>query len=171
MRKSDILLCPVVILMLLSLMGVAYPGPDTAKMYDEAAALAHNGHIDDAIKRFLEVIEASPCYSLGHYGLGKAYLYKDGACDDAITHLKLSVHYDRRLAKGHFYLGMAYMLKRQYTQSIGSFKTAYAIDPGIVESLYNIAVIYDITGRRGRAEWYYNKYVDEKNKKDTDILF
>ena len=142
----------------------------TSQLYHEGESLALKGDIDGAIEIFKKVVELSPYYCMGHYGLGKAYLYKYGMLDLAIQHLSEAVKLDRKLAKGHFYLGMAYFLGRKYIQALHSFKNAYDNDDSLIEALYNISVIYDIMGKKYEAEVYYKKYITEKER-DEDILF
>lgn len=149
----------------------ALPRTNSTLLYRDAAARALSGDIDGAIAGFIKVIEMNPHYALGHYGLGKAYLYKEGRLREAIRHLRLSVEYDRRLARGHFYLGLAYMLARRYEKALHAFGAAYEHDRGTVEALYNMAVIYDLTGVNFKARRLYDQYVSEWNKKESNVIF
>lgn len=149
----------------------ARPRENSYAMYKEAAGLAEAGKIDEAIVKFRSIIDQSPFYALAHYGIGKAYLYKEGMLEDAIKHLKLSVTYDRNLAKGYFYLGHGLKLARRYEQAINSFKLAYRYDSTMLDCLYYIATIYEITGVKYKARVYYNNYRYEIEKKEGDILF
>ena len=103
------------------------------------------GRLDEAIPVFRKVVEISPYYCLGYYGLGKACLYRGGMLDEAIRNLQTAVKLDRRLVRGHFYLGMAYFMARRYMDAAFSFKSAYAyddsyIDAQIIEGL-NVGVV------------------------------
>jgi len=40
-----------------------------------------------------------------------------------------------------------------------------------VEALFNMAVVYDLTGQNNNAYKSYDRYLLEKNKRDSDILF
>jgi tetratricopeptide (TPR) repeat protein len=149
----------------------AFPRMNSTQLYGEASARALSGDIEEAITGFIRVIEANPHYALGHYGLGKAYLYKEGKLEEAIRHLRLSVECDRRLAKGYFYLGMACMLAGKYGPALHAFGASYEYDRGMVEALYNMAVIYDLIGADSKARRLYEQYVGEWNKKESNILF
>jgi tetratricopeptide (TPR) repeat protein len=140
------------------------------ELYRQGASYALAGDIDRAIEVFKKVVERSPYYCMGHYGLGKAYLYKYGMLDQAVRHLRESVKLDRKLARGHFYLGMAYMLQVQYVRSLHAFKAAYETDDTLVEALYNMAAIYEIIGKDYEAWFYFRKYYEEKER-GGDSLF
>ena len=140
-------------------------------IYKKAAALASQGEIDQAIEIFKPLAESNPNYSLAHYGLGKAYLKKTGRLEDAVKHLKISVSLDKRFAKGYFYLGLAYQLSNKYNQAIKAYKDAYSISTTQIEALYNIGVVYDITGRAYHSKIYFNRYLKLKTKDDAEIIF
>jgi tetratricopeptide (TPR) repeat protein len=142
---------------------------NSSALYQEAARRAYAGNIDDAIVLFKKSITLSPYYSLAHYGLGKAYLYKNGFIKDAITELDLAITLDRSMTKAYFYLGMAYMLNKNYRRAIHSFDRAFELDTSYREALYNISIIYDLMGDQYKSEYYYRKYYEEKEK-DTIFL-
>lgn len=143
----------------------------SSALYREGAKQALNGQIDEAISKFLEAVRISPYYALGHYGLGKCYLYKQGRLEDAVKHLKKSTVLDKRNPKGFFYLGMAYLLSKKYIPAIHAFDEAYKQDKSYIEALYNIGVIYDIMRSHHRSSRYFEKYIARKQKDKQDILF
>lgn len=145
---------------------------NTTDLYLKGVKLVKAGQIDEAIRIFKNVIKKSPYYTLGHYGLGKSYLYKSGKFEDAIIHLRMSVILDKNFSKGYFYLGMAYFFSKKYSHAINSFNTAFKKDERIIESLYNIGVIYDLFESTYKAKVFFNKYLDLKYKaKDDDRIF
>nr|HPI14873.1 tetratricopeptide repeat protein [Spirochaetota bacterium] len=64
------------------------PGPNSTELYRSAERLALNGRIDEAIAGFQKALEINPHYSLAHYGLGKAYLFRQGLLRQAVYHLE-----------------------------------------------------------------------------------
>jgi tetratricopeptide (TPR) repeat protein len=168
MRNS--ILC-IVALVTVSCAQPASAKPDSGILYREASARARSGDIDGAIVDFKKIIDLSPRYALGHYGLGKAYLCKKGELKNAIYHLRQSVACDRDLGKGYFYLGLAYMFSEKYALSLDAFMRAYTADRSIVEALYNIAVVYDMIRQDSNSTKYYDRFMTAKYKKDTDLLF
>lgn len=168
MRSSKRLIAAVLVLAALQPLGAR---ENSTELYKKGARLALDGEIDRAIIVFKDVVAQSPSYCLGHYGLGKAYLYKYGMLDQAIKHLREAVKLDRRFVRGHFYLGMAYFLARKYPQAAASFKRTYSQDDTYIEALYNLATVYDIMDRDYFARRYYQKYLDEKSKEEEDLVF
>jgi len=149
----------------------AEPRENSTELYRKGAKLAVNGELDKAIPVFKKVVEISPYYCLGHYGLGKAYLYKPGMIGDAIRHLKTAVELDRKFVKGYFYLGIAYLIAKKYPLAGRAFKLAYTYDDTYIEALYNIGVVFEIMDRSYQSTVYFNKYLDEKAKEAEDVVF
>lgn len=147
------------------------PGPNSTELYRSAERLALNGRIDEAIAGFQKALEINPHYSLAHYGLGKAYLFRQGLLRQAVYHLERAADLDKGLARAYFYLGMAYMFSKRYGQSLNAFNAAYERDRNLVEALYNMAVIYDLIKQGTMSARSYDRYLLERNKRDSDILF
>jgi tetratricopeptide (TPR) repeat protein len=167
-RPRVIILCFVCCLSVIPALSAAV---NTSRLYEEGVRLARGGQTDRAIAVFKEVVQYSPYYCLGHYGLGKAYLTKPGFNDKAVEHLELAERYDKSYAPASFYLGMAYMFGGNEVQAIHAFSRAYSSDSTIIEALYNIASLYDSMGSLAKSRLYYNQYFEKKRKLDEDILF
>jgi tetratricopeptide (TPR) repeat protein len=150
---------------------VASSRENSSELYQKGAQLAVSGDLDGAIRAFKKVIDLSPRYCMGHYGLGKAYLYKHGMLGEAIIHLKASVQLDRKFVKGYFYLGMGYLLAKKYPYAAQAFKTAYSLDNGYVEALYNLGVVFDIMEKTYESQVYFTRFFDKRAKKEEDIIF
>jgi tetratricopeptide (TPR) repeat protein len=161
----------VSLLMLLLPATKSFAVENSSDLYKKASKLALKGSLDESITIFKKVVQLSPHYCLGHYGLGKAYLHKEGKLDDAVFHLAKSVDLDKKFVKGYFYLGMAYYMNMKYVQAIHSFKKAYDYDYSVIESLYNIGAIYDLIGNSYKSKIYFKRYLDEKYRDDDDIFF
>lgn len=131
---------------------------NSSVLYAKAAAMAQGGDVEGAIPLFRRVIELSPSFVLGHYGLGKAYLCVDGRLDDAVKELKTAAVCDRKFAKAYFYLGIAYMFRHNYDWAIDSFRDAYLADKTFVEALYNIAAMYDYMGHPFKSRKFFQDY-------------
>jgi tetratricopeptide (TPR) repeat protein len=163
---------PVIFFSLLLIsQGNSGPRKNSSIMYQEAAKTALSGDLDKAIAVFKEVIDISPSFSLGYYGLGKAYLYKQGMLDDALIYLKMAVKFDKSLSRGYFYLGMAYMLKKKYGEALNAFQTAYDQDKTMLEALFNIGAIYDMLQNNHMAAQYFEDYLSQKQKREENIIF
>lgn len=149
----------------------AQPRESSSDLYRKGARLAIDGQLDKAIQVFSRVVEISPYYCMGHYGLGKAYLHKYGMINDAIRHLRTAVSLDRRYVKSYFYLGMAYFIAKKYTEAARAFKAAYDQDDTYIEALYNLGVVYEIMERSYQSSVYFSRYLGEKTREEEDILF
>ncbi len=141
---------------------------NSSKLYDKGVQTAKEGNLDEAIEIFKKVIEVSPYYSLGHYGLGKCYLQKEDNIKEAIDELKIAVDLDKKLARGYFYLGIAYMYNKNYPYSISAFYTSFEIDKRNYAALYNIGSVYDLMGHTVKSEKFYSDYFNQKEK--TEIF-
>ncbi|MCU0822251.1 MAG: hypothetical protein MUC95_07245 [Spirochaetes bacterium] len=171
--RSNSLRIFIIALLLISPAGAGQGGSreNSSILYQEAAKIAQSGDLDRAIPVFKEVVELSPSFSLGYYGLGKACLYREGMLDDALVYLRMAVKLDKTLSKGYFYLGMGYMLKRKYGDALNAFSTAYDQDKTMLEALFNSGVIYDMIQDRHMAKQYFEDYVKLKEKKEENIIF
>jgi len=144
---------------------------NSSQLYRQAAEMAQSGNRKGAIPLFKKVIQLSPYYTKGHYGLGKALLYDKSTIPEGIRHLKKAVSLDRRNSAAFFYLGMGYMLSNNYMKSIESFQKAYQLDPNITEALYNIGAVFDIMENKKQSARYFRQYLEKQRREDSDILF
>ena len=140
-------------------------------LYKKGVSLARASNIIEAEKTFRRVIEISPWFCLGHYGLGRTLLMKKGNLDDAVKHLKRSVELDRSFAKGYFYLGLALFMNKKYIPAIHAFMDAYKNEPVMIEALYNTGAVYDVIGNPFKSKYYFSKYFLEKKRRDEGRIF
>ncbi len=161
----------LILITFIFLTNTSYAYIPTSVLYKQGTKLALQGKIDRAIIVFKKVIKRNPYYSLGYYGLGKAYLYKFGMNKEAIKNLRKSVQYDKRFVKGYFYLGIAYYLGKKYIPAIHAFHKAYKLDKYNVQALYNIGAMYDVMKNEYKAGKYFKLYLKGKNKDDDEITF
>lgn len=167
------ILVPVSLLLLICTVPVILTGEpqNSSLLYNQAAEMAQSGNRKGAIPLFRKVIQLSPYYTKGHYGLGKALLYEGSTITEGIRHLKKAVSLDRRNSAAFFYLGMGYMLSKNYMMSIDSFQKAYQLDPNMTAALYNIGAVFDIMENKKQATSYFRKYLEKQRREDSDILF
>ncbi len=163
----------VVLLLLISILHIspAVAIGNSTHLYREGAKLALSGNIDGAISKFKESIARNPYYSMGHYGLGKAYLHQPGKIKDAIRHLERAVRLDSKNAKAFFYLGIAYLFDKKMIKAVHAFDDAYRRDATLIEAIYNIAAAYDMMGYDSKAFLYFEQFLQKKERSERDILF
>lgn len=169
--KRSCLACAALIITLMTTRDVLIARKNSSALYREAAKIALSGRIEESIPKFKEALAVNPYYSMGHYGLGKAYLHREGKMKDAIRSLERAVRLDVKNAKGHFYLGLGYLMSKKYVLAVHAFDNAYRYDSTLIEALYNIGVAYDIMGYEGKAGKYYDLFLLKKGKVDMDVLF
>jgi tetratricopeptide (TPR) repeat protein len=167
------LLVPVTLLFFICATPHHAPGTqrNSSLLYRKAAEIAQSGNLQQAVPLFREVIKLSPHYTKGHYGLGKALLYKEETVQEGIQHLQKAVSLDRRNASAFFYLGIGYMLSKNYMNSIDAFQKAYQLDPNMIEALFNIGAAFDIMENKKQSARYFRLYLEKQQRDDSDILF
>ena len=144
-----------------------YPRENSSKLYRTGEAEAIAGNYNKAENIFIEVIRLSPDFVLGHYGLGKLYLFKEGKSYEAEKELKTACKLDRHFSKAYFYLGLSYFYQKKYIAAIHAFDEAYNNDKTCIESIYNIGVIYDLMDKSLKSKKYFKlwKTLKEKSEK------
>jgi len=140
---------------------------NSTEYYNEGLEYAKSGRLELAEQSFKKTIEVNRYYCLGHYGLGRVYMYRPDTMDRAIVHLKKAVELDSDYAPAWFYLGLAQLVTGKYVDSIHSFGSAFEKDNRFVESLYNIGTVYELLGDDYKAFYYYRKYLYQKKILDS----
>lgn len=163
MRSSRYAVWAMLLVLLLCGM-VSAAGKNSTEYYNEGLEYAKSGRLDLAEETFKKTITANKYYCLGHYGLGRVYMYNPKTMDKAIIHLKKAVELDSNYAPALFYLGIAQLITVKYVDAIHSFDNAFEKDNRFVEALYNIGTIYELLGDDYKAFVYYRKYLYEKEK-------
>ena len=144
---------------------------NSALVYQDGARAAQSGDMSRAIDIFKKVIVLSPAYSLGHYGLGKAYMHVPGKMRDAQAELLAAIECDRKMTQAYFYLGLAYYLDRKFALAIRYFDIAFKLDNSYTAALYNLYVIYEESGNMPRAHAYYRQYMSQLSRAASGAPF
>jgi tetratricopeptide (TPR) repeat protein len=151
-------------------MQIAAQGENSTFYYNKGVEFFKANNMLEAENNFKQAVKVNPAYTLGHYGLGRVYILQDGKVKDAVKHLKLSVSLDSDFAKGWFKLGLAELISGKYVDSLHSFGMAYEKDKNIIESLYNIGVVYDLLGDEFKALAYFRLYYKKIKGEKTEIF-
>lgn len=160
-----------ILLFLVILFSNSVYSENSSRLYEKGVQQAKSGNLKQAELTFINVIKLSPYYTLGHYGLGKIYLFMPDRLKESERELRVAVKLDDNLSKGHFYLGICYMFQKKYIYSIKSFWKAYQVDNNCIESLYNIGAIYDIIGNEYKSKKYFLMYKEALEKEEDDDIF
>ncbi|MBP7902346.1 MAG: tetratricopeptide repeat protein [Spirochaetes bacterium] len=143
-----------------------YPRENSSELYRTGAKEALSGNFENAEKIFNEVIKLSPDFVLGHYGLGKLYLFKEEKIHEAEKELAIACRLDRHFSKAYFYLGLSYFYQKKYVAAIHAFDEAYNTDKTCIESLYNIGAIYDLMDKSLKSKKYFKLWRTLKEKSE-----
>lgn len=160
--RNSLYLLPAALLIMLLCSGVYAVEKNSTGYYNEGLEYAKSGRMDLAEQSFKKTIAVNKYYCLGHYGLGRVYMYRPETMDKAILHLRKAAELDSNYAPAYFYLGIAQLITQKYVDSIHSFNSAFEKDNRFVEALYNIGTVYELLGDEYRAFFYYRKYLYEK---------
>ncbi len=138
----------------------AFAAKNSTDYYNEGMGYVSQGDYGKAEESFKKAIEVNEWYCLGHYGLGRVYMYKKETMGTAIIQLQRCVELDPDFASGWFYLGMAQLFSEKYVDALHSFDNAYKKNRKYIEALYNMATIYEHLGDGYKAFFYYRKYIE-----------
>ena len=158
----------LILIICLTISSRIFSRENSSEIYRVGAEEALSGNYENAEKIFKEAISLSPDFVLGHYGLGKLYLHKEGKNYEAENELKRACELDRHYSKAHFYLGLAYFYQKKYIAALHAFDDAYNTDKTCIEALYNIGVIYDIMDNSLKAEKYFKLWKSFKIKLEKE---
>jgi serine/threonine protein kinase/tetratricopeptide (TPR) repeat protein len=126
-------------------------------------ALAINGDIEGAIRRFRAVLRIDPRYADAHYNLGNALTAK-GRLDEAIAEFQETVHLKMDYAVAHYSLGCALATKGQLDEAIAAYRAAIRHKPDYAEAHCNLGNALKAKGQMDEAIAAYRKAI--RLKKD-----
>ena len=125
--------------------------PDSA--YTHAAlgsAYANTHRYAEALDAYKVAIALNSNDKMIHHQIGNVYS-KRGEHAAAIRHQLQAIAIAPKFGAAHYQLGLLYAQAQRWTDAIDAYRTAYANDPTLVESLYNLAQAYLRTGDTAAA--------------------
>ncbi|HEX7772070.1 MAG TPA: tetratricopeptide repeat protein [Pyrinomonadaceae bacterium] len=99
------------------------------------------GRVDDAIRRFREVIALQPQFVAAQVNLGNIYLELN-RLDDAEQSLSTALKIEKQNPVAHYGLGQVALSRRRYTDAVTHFETALAQAPAANRIHYALAMAY-----------------------------
>jgi Tfp pilus assembly protein PilF len=136
--------------------------PNLTDVHNNLGVLySETGEKEKAFREFTLVIRdpSFPTPEKPLYNLGELYLREDNT-ELALMHFRRAVEKNPIFALGYRGLGKVYLALGEREAAIKNFKKAIGIVPGEIESLYELARLYDIQGDTERAEDYYRRVVE-----------
>lgn len=117
------------------------------------SALIYEGKIEEGIKRYKQALSIQPDLWETHTNLA-ATLLKQGALDDAKKHFIKAARLQPESPLPLFYLAKVYSEKKEYAQTIDTYKKIISSWPDLNSAYYNLACTYSKQGNREASiEW------------------
>ncbi len=132
-------------------------------------SLMDNGKLDEAVKRFQEVIRLKPNAPKPYNNLGKVYAVQE-KLDDAMAMFSKAISLNPGQSEAHYNLGSACMHKGKTAEGIAEFKTALRLKPDDINAQKMLAEALIKTGKATEAIPYC-KAVVEAEPEDAHAHF
>ena len=102
---------------------------DPAQLYEQAKVDEKSGHVDEAIRKYEEMIKIDPTLAAAYNNLGRLY-YQQGRLDDAIKPLRKASQLQPKLEPPRALLGFVFFQKQDFDDARREFKAASQLNPG-----------------------------------------
>lgn len=125
-------------------------------------ALANNSikNYSEAIKQCKRAIELAPEISLYYETLGDIYMGIQNFIE-AKRYYKEAVFIDPKNARAHALFGTLQSKDGDHDNAIKSLETAVSLEPNNIDIRYNLALAYEVAGRKDEAKIQYQKVLEE----------
>jgi tetratricopeptide (TPR) repeat protein len=110
-----------------------------------AGLLGEQGHLDEAVKLYQQVLEHEPNSWLVNYDLGYAY-YLMGKLDQAERHLSRATQLAPHKPGGHFYLGLTELKMGRHAKAAADIRRALAISPDTDNYHFALGMVLKLQG-------------------------
>ena len=110
------------------------------------AALAEEGHVEDARGHFEQALRIDPDYAEAHNNLGLVQLQM-GEAQEAVEHFERVLQIKPDSAQAHSNLGIALTHLGRRQEAIAHWEQALQIDPDCVEAHYNLGLFLAQLGK------------------------
>lgn len=124
-------------------------------------ALANNSikNYSEAVKQCKRAIELAPEVSLYYEALGDIYMGIQNFIE-AKRYYKEAIFIDPKNARAHALLGTLQSKDGDHENAIKSLETAVALDKENIDIRYNLALAYEVAGRKEEAKIQYQKVLE-----------
>lgn len=124
-------------------------------------ALANNSikNYSEAVKQCKRAIELAPEVSLYYEALGDIYMGIQNFIE-AKRYYKEAIFIDPKNARAHALLGTLQSKDGDHENAIKSLETAVALAQDNIDIRYNLALAYEVAGRKEEAKVQYQKVLD-----------
>jgi protein O-GlcNAc transferase len=123
-----------------------------------AKAAQEEGHYDDAIRTYREVValtkDSPKNAALAYFNAGILYL-RFKKYEDAVNVFRQSLLLDPNSAEANNNLGEALVSLKQYPLAVAAFQRAVALDGNLLIAQFNMGLTYSQMGQLKYAEFIY----------------
>ena len=141
----------------------------TPQLYQEARLEEQAGHIDEAIKKYEEIVRLNPTQAYAYNNLGRLY-HQRGRLHDAIKPLKRACELNPKLEPPHALLGFVLFQLDDFAGAQQEFKTASRLDPSDTNvRLFLARSLVELQDLNGAVE-ILNK-LQREDPKNTEALY
>lgn len=121
----------------------------------------------EAIRQSKRAIELAPEVSLYYESLADIY-YELQNYIEAKKYYKEAVFIDPKNTRAHTFLGILQSKDKEHESAIKSLETAVSLDSSNVDIRYNLALAYEVAGRKDEAKAEYSKVLElDPNHKEA----
>jgi Tfp pilus assembly protein PilF len=126
---------------------------------DLAALLGQQGHLDEAIKIYNQILSTQPETWEANYNLGYAY-YLRNRFPEADRYLSRATQFDATRADAYFYLGLTKLKLGQIDAAAANVQRAVSIQPDGVHYHFALGVILKLQGNLAAALAEFEQEMD-----------
>jgi tetratricopeptide (TPR) repeat protein len=126
--------------------------------YNLALALDEQGHIDLAMRHYVDAVQIHPGYEPAHYHLGLV-LRRRGDLLAAIRQWRMALSIDPDDATAHNELGLALASSGKLREARDHFATTVRLRPDSAEAQVNLGLALLLAGKTTQAEAYLSRAV------------
>ena len=125
-------------------------GPDSHAALRHALQLHQQGHVDEAVRRYREVLEREPGNAVATHYLGLAAWHR-GDLTEAERLMRAALERDASIPDFHSNLGLLLRDTARRDEAIASFRAALAADPKWFEAYNNLGLTLEAANRFAEA--------------------
>ncbi len=124
------------------------------QLLDEAVRFHQNGQIEQASKRYIEIIKTNPRHADALHLLGVT-ASQLGQPEEAVTLISSAINVNPAAAHYHANLGLALQKLSRFTEGAACFKEALRLKPGVAENHFKLGNLFNDMQAIDEAVYHY----------------
>jgi len=139
------------------------------QLFQEAQESKARGDLEQAARKYLEVIQRDPGFVNAYQDLGIVY-FSQKRYEDAMPVLEKALRLNPRLAGAYVVLGLAHYELDQSQKAVAAFQAAHRLDPNDTNALLFLGKAQMQLGNYGDAAGTFEK-LSQSRPKDPEVLY